>query len=422
MGNKQMPDIRFAGFTDAWEQRKLDSISDRVKSYSLSRDVETIEDTGYKYIHYGDIHTKVAVVIDEFSNLPNIKARNYDLLEKGDLVVADASEDYQGIATPAVITVDTPYKLVAGLHTIALRPKQVDSLFLYYMFNSPTFRRYGYKTGTGMKVFGISVSNLLKFEGMFPLLEEQTKIAIILKQLDDTIALHQRKLELLKDTKKSLLQKMFPKDGVNVPEIRFPGFTDAWEQRRFEKVFDIHTDFVSNGSFQALKDNVKLYHTENYAYMIRLQDASNNWKGPWLYTDKKGFKFLDKSTVYENDILMSDRGTIGKFFLVPKLGKPMTLSSNAVLLRSSKNDNYFIYYLLNSKEVGNQIKMRTTPGVQPMISKTEFKQITAKFPRLNEQIKIGSFFKQLDDTITLHQRELEALKETKKAFLQKMFV
>ncbi|WP_150285060.1 restriction endonuclease subunit S [Rummeliibacillus sp. TYF-LIM-RU47] len=205
------------------------------------------------------------------------------------------------------------------------------------------------------------------------------------------------------------------------PVVRFPGFTDTWEQRKFEKVFDVHTDFVSNGSFQALKDNVKLYHTENYAYMIRLQDASNNWKGPWLYTDKKGFEFLDKSTVYENDILMSDRGTIGKFFLVPKLGKPMTLSSNAVLLRSSKNDNYFIYYLLNTKEVGNQIKMRTTPGVQPMISKTEFKQITAKFPRLNEQIIIGSFFKQLDNTITLHQRKLELLKDTKKGLLQKIF-
>lgn len=75
------------------------------------------------------------------------------------------------------------------------------------------------------------------------------------------------------------------------PEIRFPGFTDDWEERKLKDIFDIHTDFVSNGSFQALKDNVKLYKTENYAYMIRLQDASNNWSGPWLYTDKQGFDF-----------------------------------------------------------------------------------------------------------------------------------
>ncbi|MBY3608640.1 restriction endonuclease subunit S [Enterococcus faecium] len=205
------------------------------------------------------------------------------------------------------------------------------------------------------------------------------------------------------------------------PEIRFPGFTEDWEERKLKDIFDIHTDFVSNGSFQALKDNVKLYKTENYAYMIRLQDASNNWSGPWLYTDKQGFDFLSKSTVYKDDILMSDRGTIGKFFLVPQLDKPMTLSSNAVLLRSTKNDNNFIYYMLNTSNISNQIIVRTTPGVQPMISKTEFKKINTRIPNIQEQQKIGSFFKQLDNTIALHQRKLDLLKETKKGFLQKMF-
>ncbi|MBO6387166.1 restriction endonuclease subunit S [Enterococcus casseliflavus] len=205
------------------------------------------------------------------------------------------------------------------------------------------------------------------------------------------------------------------------PEIRFPGFTDDWEERKLKDIFDIHTDFVSNGSFQALKDNVKLYKTENYAYMIRLQDASNNWSGPWLYTDKQGFDFLSKSMVYKDDILMSDRGTIGKFFLVPQLDKPMTLSSNAVLLRSTKNDNNFIYYMLNTSNISNQIIVRTTPGVQSMISKTEFKKINTRIPNIQEQQKIGSFFKQLDNTIALHQRKLDLLKETKKGFLQKMF-
>ena len=206
---ESVPEVRFPGFTGDWEERKLDSMVDRVKSYSLSRDVETNEYTGYKYIHYGDIHTKVADIIDEFSDLPNIKAGNYELLEKGDLVLADASEDYQGIAAPAVVTIDVPYKLVSGLHTIALRPKQIDSLFLYYLINSQTFRKYGYKTGTGMKVFGISSTNLLKFESMFPILEEQTQIGNFFKQLDDMIALYQRELDALKETKKAFLQKMF---------------------------------------------------------------------------------------------------------------------------------------------------------------------------------------------------------------------
>ncbi|GLO68066.1 restriction endonuclease subunit S [Oceanobacillus kimchii] len=210
-------------------------------------------------------------------------------------------------------------------------------------------------------------------------------------------------------------------ENNRVPEVLFAGFDGEWKEQKLGEIFDVHTDFVSNGSFQALKDNVKLYTQENYAYMIRLQDASNNWKGPWLYTDKTGFDFLKKSTVYENDILMSDRGTIGKFFQVPKLNKPMTLSSNAVLLRSSKNDNSFIYYMLNTKNIKNQIVIRTTPGVQPMISKTEFKKILSSLPLIDEQQKIGSFFKKLDETIALHQQELDTLKQTKQGFLQKMF-
>lgn len=206
---ESVPKVRFPGFIGDWEKRKLDSLVDRIKSYSLSRDVETSNYTGYKYIHYGDIHTKVADIIDESSNLPNINAGNYELLEKGDLVLADASEDYQGIATPAVITIDMPYKLVSGLHTIALRPKRVDSLFLYYLIISPIFRKYGYRTGTGMKVFGISVTNLLKFESVVPSLEEQIKIGNFFKQLDDTITLHQCELDALKETKKAFLRKMF---------------------------------------------------------------------------------------------------------------------------------------------------------------------------------------------------------------------
>ena len=204
-----VPEVRFPGFTDDWIERKLDSIVDRVKSYSLSRDVETNENTGFKYIHYGDIHTGVATQIDESSDLPNIKPGNFELLKKGDLVLADASEDYQGIAKPSVITIDPSYKLVSGLHTIALRPTCVDSLFLYYLINTSHFRRYGYKVGTGMKVFGISVSNLMKFKGMIPILEEQIQISNFFKQLDEVIALHEQELEALQETKKAFLQKMF---------------------------------------------------------------------------------------------------------------------------------------------------------------------------------------------------------------------
>ncbi|MBB5177453.1 type I restriction enzyme S subunit [Melissococcus plutonius] len=203
------PEIRFAGYTGAWEQRKFGDMVERVKSYSLSRDVETLEDTDIKYVHYGDIHTKVADRVTKLSNLPFIKYDDYEFIQKGDVIVADASEDYKGIATPSVIIEDVGYKLVAGLHTIALRPFDMDSVFLYYLMNSNSFRKHGYRVGTGMKVFGISYSNILNFETYFPQIDEQKKIGWMLLKIDDSIALHQHKLELLKQMKQGYLQKMF---------------------------------------------------------------------------------------------------------------------------------------------------------------------------------------------------------------------
>lgn len=206
---EKVPAIRFPEFTDDWEPCKFADLFNRVKSYSLSRDVETKEETEVRYIHYGDIHTKVADKINNQSKIPNINQGNFETLQQGDLILADASEDYQGIATPAVILESTHFDIVAGLHTIVLRPKDANPLYLYYLINSEVFRKYGYRVGTGMKVFGISATNVLKFETLFPSYDEQKKIGTFFKQLDDTVALHQRELELLKETKKAFLQKMF---------------------------------------------------------------------------------------------------------------------------------------------------------------------------------------------------------------------
>ncbi|HHW38064.1 MAG TPA: restriction endonuclease subunit S [Bacillales bacterium] len=204
-----VPEIRFPGFTHAWEQRKLGKVVDVVKSYSLSRDVETDEDSGFRYVHYGDIHKKVADLIESAEQLPMIKAGDYDLLQKGDVIVADASEDYIGIAEPSVL-LDTPSdKVVAGLHTIAMRPKETTPLFLYYLLHTDDFKKFGGRVGTGMKVFGITTKNLFKYPAVLPIKEEQEKIGKFFYELDHLITLHQRKLEHLQKQKKSLLQQMF---------------------------------------------------------------------------------------------------------------------------------------------------------------------------------------------------------------------
>lgn len=206
---ENVPRVRFAGFIGDWEMRKLGNMVEKLKSYSLSRDVETKEETGYRYIHYGDIHKQVADLIITDEQLPRIKISDYIPLNRGDLVLADASEDYKGIAEPSIILHEPQEKIIAGLHTIALRPQNTNALFLYYLFHTDMFKRYGCQAGTGLKVFGITFDNLSIFETTIPIHEEQIAIGDFLYNFDCIIEKQQIKLNKLKQLKSAYLQKMF---------------------------------------------------------------------------------------------------------------------------------------------------------------------------------------------------------------------
>jgi len=204
-----VPRVRFSGFSDEWEMRRLENVVEKLKSYSLSRDVETTNTTGYRYIHYGDIHKQVADIVTEDAQLPQIKKGDYIPLKQGDLVLADASEDYIGIAEPCVILHEPKEKIIAGLHTIAIRPMDTNPLFLYYLFHTDGFRKFGGFVGTGLKVFGITFTNLSKYEMGLPSLAEQTAVGRFFYNLDTQIAAQSEKAEKLKQIKIAYLQKMF---------------------------------------------------------------------------------------------------------------------------------------------------------------------------------------------------------------------
>lgn len=415
MENKKQLEIRFSGFQDDWKLYKLGDLVERQKSYSLSRDVQSIEETGYRYIHYGDIHTGKASFITNDSNIPNIKAGNYDFLQKGDLIVADASEDHTGIATPSIVMDNPKFKLVAGLHTIAMRPQNVFPIYLYYLLNSQTFKKYGNKIGTGMKVFGISFVNLAKFETLIPNFEEQKEIGSFLNKVDETISFKQQEIAMLKQTKQGFLQKMFPKEGEKVPEVRFPGFTEDWEQRKLSEIVKL----IGGNAFSS-GDSSK----EGIPWM-KIANVSKNgidWSNQSFLPSEFWDKYPDYRLTRGDYVMALTRPILNHALKIGKVDKPALLNQRVAKL-DCMLDKEYTFQLLQRRTVVNKIENELAGTDPPNLGSKNLTNIDVEVSKnIGEQQKIGSFFKQFDESIALHQRELELLQLTKKAFLQKLFV
>ena len=376
------PQLRFKGFTDPWEKRTLGQTTTKAKSYSLSRDVERDHETGYRYIHYGDIHTGVADIVTEHTKLPNIEPANYDELRVNDLVVADASEDYQGIAEPAVV-VGLPTHLVAGLHTITLRPSSASSLYLYYLLHTDSFKHFGYQMGTGLKVFGISWSNLSKFTFMIPSRPEQEMIVKLIESVDNLIAVNQRKLAKLKELKQGYLQKLFPKNGSKFPQLRFAGFADAWEQRKLGEV----ATFI-NG--RAYKQN-ELLDTGKYK-VLRVGNFYTN--DSWYYSN---MELGDKYYVDKGDLVYTWSATFGPHIWN---GEKVIYHYHIWKVELSKLlDRDFTLQLLEADK--SRLLSSTNGSTMIHVTKGDMESKIISIPNIDEQKQIGDFFKQLDHLITL---------------------
>ena len=208
----------------------------------------------------------------------------------------------------------------------------------------------------------------------------------------------------------------------NNPSIRFKGFTDAWEQRKSHEIFQTITDYVANGSFASLRENVSYSKKKDFAIVVRLTDYSNKYKGPFLYTSELGYKFLKKSSLVKGDILISNVGAnAGLVYRAPNMDVPMTLGPNSILVRSDGNDTEFLYQMMKTTYGEKKIKEQIGISAQPKFNKTEFRQIDFFLPSNDEQKQIGTMFSQLDKTIALHQRQLENYSQLKNAMIQKIF-
>ncbi|SUN60902.1 restriction endonuclease subunit S [Streptococcus macedonicus] len=434
MANK-VPKIRFKGFTDDWEQRKFDECFNfPVSTNSLSRALLNYDEGDIKSVHYGDILIKYPAILniknDKIPYITGGKLEKYksSLLENGDLIFADAAED-ETVGKAVEVNGLTEENLVAGLHTIVARPKDKKAeFFLGYYINSNTYHRQLLRLIQGSKVSSISKGNLQKTLVSFPKdFEEQQKIGAFFKKIDDTIALHQRRCEQTKELKKFMLQKMFPKKGEKNPEIRFPGFTDAWEQRKFDECFNfpVSTNSLSRALLNYDEGDIKSVHYGDILIKYPAILNIKNDKIPYI-TGGKLEKY--KSSLLENgDLIFADAAedeTVGKAVEVNGLTEENLVAGlHTIVARpKDKKAEFFLGYYINSNTYHRQLLRLIQGSKVSSISKGNLQKTLVSFPKdFEEQQKIGTFFKQLDDLIALHQRKCEQLKELKKFMLQNMF-
>lgn len=378
MKNKRTPEIRFPEFTGDWEQRKFHDFTILSQGLQIAIDKR----------HLVPGENRIFYITNEFLN-PNSDKRYY--IESPSKNVVAGKEDIlmtrTGNTGKVVTNVEGAFH--NNFFKVAYNNKKTEKLFLYYLLNSfPIQREILVRAGTST-IPDLNHNDFYKIKVNTPSFEEQTKIGNFFRQLDETISLYQQELTTLKQSKYGFLQKMFPKEGESVPEVRFPGFTGDWKQRKLGEILKVN----SGRDYKHLhQGNIPVYGTGGY--MLSVNDKLSD----------------------ENAIGIGRKGTINK----PQLLKApfWTVDTLFYMTTKEKNDLLFCYSLANKI---NWKKYDESTGV-PSLSKSSIDKIPISIPTPEEQSKIGNFFKQLDDTIALYQHELDTLKETKKAFLKKMFV
>lgn len=383
---EKVPKIRFPGFTEPWEQRKLGEVAVRVtrKNKDLESTLPLTISAQDGLIDQNEFFNKTVASRD---------VSGYYLVKNGEFAYNKSYSN--GYPWGAVKRLDRYEMGVLSTLYIVFKPTNIDSDFLtkYYDGNNwhKEVSKHAAEGARNHGLLNIAASDFFETKLTIPLSKkEQEQIGLFFNNMDNLITLHQRKLNHLKDKKKGLLQKMFPKKGELVPELRFPEFTDTWEQRKLGEVVDVR----SGRDYKHLSEGcVPVYGTGGY--MLSVNEA--------LSYDKDAIGIGRKGTIDKPYVLKAPFWTVDTlFYAIPK-------------------DQYNLDFVFNIFQLINWKMKDESTGV-PSLSKTAINDVDIFIPKSLEQEKIGAYFHKIDNLITLHQRKLDHLKEQKKALLQQMFI
>ena len=404
MANK--PNIRFKGFTDDWEQRKLGEIAERVQGNDgrMNLPILTISAAN------GWMSQE-----DRFSgNIAGKEQSNYTLLHKGELSYNHGNSKLAKYGT--VFSLEAYKEALVPRVYHSFKTTGGNSNFIEYYFATKLLDKELAKLiSSGARMDGLLNIGFKEFMGInlkLPLYSEQVKIAEYLRNLDHLITLHQRKCDETKKLKKFMLQKMFPKNGEKNPEIRFAGFTDDWEQRKLNDVSE-----VRDGTHDSPK-----YQDKGHPFVTsrNVKNGFINYDDVQYISDEDFNEINKRSKVDVNDILMGMIGTIGNMALIRT--EPNFAIKNVALIKDTKQINYlYLYHFLHSSYIEKQLSSGMDGGTQKFISLGNVRNLYIMYPSDVEQVKLGHYFESLDHLITLHQRKCDKLKLIKKFMLQNMF-
>ena len=401
--NEKKPALRFKGFTDPWEQRKLKELyfqlTERNADLLPYQKTLSVATMSFKTDGNGAADTSLA---------------NYKRLRTGDIAFeGHTSKEFRygrfvlndvgdGIMSPR-------FSALRPLHEMPI------NFWKYYIHYEPIMRKVlvnSTKAGTMMNE--LVINEFLQESILVPSVAEQQAIGRFFKQLDTLITLHQRKYEKLVNIKKSMLDKMFPQNGASVPEIRFKGFTDPWEQRKLGEIAKevVRNDPASDAPIMMITaGNGFIEQSDRYAF---------NNAGESL----KKYILLECGELAYNHGASKLRpyGSCFALTTVEKARIPFVYHCFSV----EKSNPEFLSIELNGANVENQLRKIVSSGARMdgllNIAYSEYTEVTVQLPKKEEQDWIAKFFKQLDTLITLHQRKLEKLQNIKKSCLEKMFV
>ena len=405
--NALVPALRFEGFSDPWEQRTFDEFV----YASGSRNADNLDLESHSVSNTSGFVPQS----EQFENggtMAEADKTAYWIVEPGSFAYNPARINVGSIGYLAT----RENVIVSSLYEVFRSDETCDDRFLWHWLKSALLAKQIEALQEGGVRLYFFFDKLLKSEITMPSIREQSIIGSLFDWLDSLIALHQRKHEKLKTVKQSLLEKMFPKEGEDVPEIRFEGFTDPWEQRKAGDRLVV----LRGGSPRPIESYIT--SDPSGVNWIKIGDVEPGSMYITRTSERIRREGVSKSReVFAGDLLLSNSMSFGRPYILQVNG---CIHDGWLLIRDAEGrfDTIFLQQMLSTPSMARQYKALAAGGVVNNLNSELVQSATIAFPGKAEQIKIGALFQKLDSLIALHQRELDILKNLKQALLEKMFV